>query len=75
MPIELSLVGSTNYASRVVWPAALADKPMFAYAERWPSNRLLRILVKVLGGPFSNVQTFSEDVERYLQETARCQKP
>jgi hypothetical protein len=70
MPIELGLAWSTNYFSRVIWPAPLVGKPMFAYTDRWPKNRLLRVLVKLLGGPFGNVQTFSEWVERYLQETA-----
>jgi hypothetical protein len=71
VPIELRLIGSTNYTSRVLWPALLADKPMFVYTSKWPSNGLLRVVVKLLGGPFSNVETLSQDVERYLQEARR----
>jgi hypothetical protein len=73
VPIELRLVASTKYASRVLWPAILVDKPMFVYTGKWPSNRLLRVVVKLLGGPLRNVQAFSQDVERYLREVTRWQ--
>ena len=73
VPFELGLVGSTDFASRVLWPPQLAGKPMFAYAHKWPGNRLLRFLVKLLGGPFRNVQTYSPDVERYLWDANRPQ--
>lgn len=68
--LELGLCASTNFASRVVWPPHLVGKPMFVYTPKWPTNRLARAAVKLLGGPFQNVQTISDDVKRYLEQAA-----
>jgi hypothetical protein len=67
VPMELHLVGSTSFASRVLWPAPLLGKPIFAYADKWPSNPLLRAVAKLIGEPFRNVQTYSQEVEQYLR--------
>ena len=71
--LKLHLVASTNFASRVLWPSPLKDKPMFLYTDKWPTNSLLGMVVKLLGGPFRNVQTYAPEVERYLQEAALSQ--
>lgn len=74
VPIALRLVASTKYASRVLWPASLLDKPMFVYTDKWPSNGLLRAMVKLFGGPFRNVQNYSQEVEHYLQAATNRRK-
>lgn len=32
---RLKLVNSTDFASRVLWPSELADKPLFEYRTKW----------------------------------------
>lgn len=65
--LERELTFSTDFASRVLWPAELAGCPMFTYEPNWPKGSMARAVVKVLGGPFSNTQRFSAEVEAYLK--------
>lgn len=41
--INLRLVGSTTFASRVIWPPNLVDRPMFTYVPKKPGGWLGRI--------------------------------
>ena len=68
--LELGLCNSTKFASRVLWPPHLVGKPMFVYTPEWPANRLARAAAKLLGGPFRNSQTISDDVKQYLEQAA-----
>jgi hypothetical protein len=68
--LVLGLCNSTNFASRVLWPPHLVGKPMFVYTPKWPPNRFSRAAVKLLGGPFQNLQTLSDEVKQFLEEAA-----
>ena len=42
-PLSLGLANSTDFASRIIWPLALAERPVFTY-ERVRGRSLLRSL-------------------------------
>lgn len=65
--IGLELQGSTDYASRVLWPPALEGVPMFDFTPRWSSFGLIRLVQRALGGPASNTQTLTREVTTYLR--------
>lgn len=59
--IEPGLFHSTTFASRVLWPPALAGEPMFKYADR-PAKGLFQRLF----GSMQVEQTYSEGVATLL---------
>ncbi len=54
---ELQLVGSTDFASSVIWPAHLKGKPMFKYVPVVPRTWLGKLI-----GSMQYKQCFSEEV-------------
>lgn len=56
----------TTFASVVLWPPELAGNPIFEYLPNLPRNRLLAMLVRMVGGPYSNTQRFTPEVAEYL---------
>lgn len=56
-PLETGLCHSTDFASRVLWPPALAGQPMFRFEEMPPKG-----LLGLIFGSLQNRQTFSEQV-------------
>jgi hypothetical protein len=62
--IELTLFNSTKWASRVVWPAALAGKEYFEFREIEPSGIMERLRHLTLG---PNLEYFpSRAVQEFL---------
>jgi hypothetical protein len=60
--LRLKLMGSTDFASNVLWPPALAGKPMFKYRDVPAKAWLARLI-----GLGRNEQTFSEEVVEFLK--------
>jgi hypothetical protein len=60
--LTLRLVGSTDYASNVLWPFHLAGTPMFSFKPAMPATWLGRLI-----GPMRNTQRFSEEVVAELR--------
>lgn len=62
-PLQLLLVGSTDYTSRVMWPASLADEPMFTFTDV-PRSRIMMWIF----GARQNTQTYDPAVLEYLTD-------
>jgi len=60
-PLELGLCGSTDFASRVLWPQSLAGEPMFRF-EDIPRRGLWGWIF----GPWGNRQTYTAPVAAVL---------
>ena len=67
-PMLLQLAGSTDYASRILWPANLTGEPMFDYEEIPPTGLWNRI--KSLNLPQVK-QSFSQAVLQVLRADSR----
>ncbi len=52
---QLNLTSSADFASRILWPLELADKPMFKYEDVPPKTIVGRLL-----GSMQNNQTYSD---------------
>lgn len=63
--LQLSLIGSTDFASRIHWPPELADTPMFQYEDVPPRTVVGRLL-----GSLSIRQTYSDHVLAAFQRDA-----
>ena len=59
--ISAGLCHSTGFASRVIWPASLAEQPMFQFNNQ-PTKSLIGRLFRLS----SVMQTYSESVSRLL---------
>lgn len=66
MAFEWGLVDSTTFKSRVMWPLALRDQPLFEYREPAPSTRLRAWLRKIGLKPNTNVQSVAETVRQFV---------
>jgi hypothetical protein len=64
-PFVLRLIGSTDFASNVLWPEHLRGKPMFEYIPITPRTWLGKLI-----GPLKNRQYFSEEVLQELEAGA-----
>jgi hypothetical protein len=62
---QLHLVGSTDYASNVLWPPHLAGTPMFTFEPVQATTWLGRLKDRLLGSPIR--QVFAEKVLAELQ--------
>ena len=60
-PLECRLCNSTDFASRVLWPPALAGEPMFRYENIPPKSLLGKAF-----GPMKNRQMYTEQVAALL---------
>ena len=47
-PIISSFAASTDFASRIIWPIALADRPLFSFTPVTASGFLRRIKLSML---------------------------
>ncbi len=61
------LAGCTTYATNILWPPGLAGGPLFEYTENWHDNRVVRVLQRIMGGPFSNIQRLTDAAVRHLR--------
>lgn len=66
IPFDWQLIDSTTFRSRVMWPPALQDRPLFDYREPDPVNRVSAWLRRIGLKPNTNVQTVAEDVRRHI---------
>ena len=63
--LDLRLVYSTDFASRILWPVQLIDRPMFKYQDMPPKSAVGRLL-----GSMQNEQMYSDDVLAALKGNA-----
>lgn len=68
-PIDLELQGSTEWRSRVAWPAKMVGKEYFSFTEV-PTTTLTEKLKKRLLGP-TQEYAISKAVRQYLEEQLR----
>lgn len=61
--IQLSLANSVDFASRVLWPSELVDKPMFQYQPGTPHPWPIRML-----GISRIDQTYTAEIAKYLSK-------
>lgn len=64
--LHLSLVGSTDFASNVLWPPHLAGKPMFTFTPVQPTTWIGRLI-----GPMRITHTFADEVLTELRGEGR----
>ena len=62
---QLGLSSSTDFASRILWPLELADKPMFKYQDVPPKSMVGRLF-----GSITNEQTYSDHALAMLEQDA-----
>jgi len=67
--IQLSLQGSTEWRSQVVWPARIAGSEYFTFAEIPPKTLLERVKKSLLGP--TQEYAISKPVRDYLEEQLR----
>jgi hypothetical protein len=68
-PIQLGLQGSTEWRSRVAWPAKMAENEYFTFAEIPPKTLLERVKKRLLGP--TQEYAISKPVRDYLEEQLR----
>jgi hypothetical protein len=65
--LEWRLANSTDFRSRVMWPTALRDQPLFEFVEPTPRSGLQRLARRFHLWPWSNEQRIDADVVRALR--------
>ena len=68
-PLELQLQGSTEWRSRVVWPAKMAESEYFTFTPVPAETLTAKFKEKLLGSTHEYV--VSKGVQEYLQEQLR----
>src|SRR5262249_37169935 len=64
-PLQLRLVGSTDFDSNVLWPPELAGKPMFSFTPLPPTRWIARLI-----GAAKVTQSFAPQVLEALRARA-----
>src|SRR5437588_9442501 len=72
---ECELCDSTTFNSRIMWPPALCDRPLFEYKDPVPRNRLSAWLRTIGLKPITNVQTVAAEIREFLISTVHIQTP
>ncbi len=72
-PLQLRLQGSTEWRSRVAWPAKMAENEYFTFTPV-PAETLTTKLKEKLLGP-THEYVISKRVQEYLQEQLRSRFP
>jgi hypothetical protein len=67
--LPLSLAGSTDFQSNVLWPPHLAGKPLFRFIPKRPKAWLCRLL-----GLSSNIQCFTDEVLSELKSQGQADR-
>jgi hypothetical protein len=68
-PFQLDLQGSTEWRSRVAWPASMAESEYFTFEDIPPKTLLERVKKRLLG-PMQEY-AISKPVRNYLEEQLR----
>ncbi len=70
--LNFGLIGSTEWASRIVWPPDLAGHPYFSFREVTPTNWRTKLSRRFFGAPKEYFRT--EEVQSFLNKH-RVQSP
>lgn len=68
-PVQLGLQGSTEWRSRVAWPAKIAGSEYFTFEDIPPKTLLERVKKRLLGP--TQEYAISKPVRNYLEEQLR----